>query len=163
MRKKSPLHEMPIQSKLQMIHVERILLSFLVAWSSSLLGLFVVFHSQKPVENYYSADPSGDMIRAMLLFGFVSFLCIGVAWLLIAIPYYVAILRHCTRKSLMLHSLVAGFAGFLFMMIATQLLPVDGKSWTLTAPIAFVAGFLGAMMTRHDLLFPKSSKKSRTR
>jgi len=139
-----------------MIHAKRLLISFVVAWASSVLGLVVASSLQKPVENYYSADPLGDSIRVGLLFGFFTLMCVGAAWVLVATPYYFVFLKNCRRWPLVIHSIVAGVSGFLFMMLATQMLPVDDKSWRFTSPIAFAVAFFGAIMTRYDLFLPET-------
>lgn len=139
-----------------MIHIKRLLLSFGLAWIASILGLFVAVRFQEPVENFHSADPIGDAIRSGLLVAYFTLMCVGAAWVLVATPYYFMFLRNCSRWPLILHSLVAGVSGFGLMRLATQLLPVDDKSWTFTSPIAFAAGFFGAMMIRYELFLPKS-------
>jgi hypothetical protein len=139
-----------------MIHIKRLIISFGAAWVSSILGLLVVGNLQKPVENFYSSDPFGDSLRLGLLFALFTFMCVGAAWVLVATPYYFLFLRNCRRLSLMLHSLVAGFFGFLFMILATQILPVDDNCWRFFAPIAFAVGLFGALMTRYDLLVTKT-------
>jgi hypothetical protein len=139
-----------------MIHIKRLLLSFGSAWVASILGLLVAGRFQEPVENFHSADPFGDSIRWGLLYVYFTLMCVGAAWVLVATPYYFVFLRNCGRWPLILHSLVAGVSGFLFMMLATQMLPVDDKSWRFTSPIAFAVGFFGALMARYDLFLPKT-------
>ena len=143
-----------------MIHTKRLLISFVVAWVSAIFGLIVASSLQKPVESYYSADPFGDLIRVGLLFGFFTLMCVGAAWVLVVTPYYFVFLKNCTRWPLILHSLVAGVSGFLFMMLATQILPVDDKSWRFTSPIAFAVGLLGAIVARYDLFLPKTKQEA---
>jgi len=139
-----------------MIHIKRLLISFGVAWIASIVGLIVVGNLQEPVENYHSADPLGDSIRGALLFAYFTLMCVGAAWVLVATPYYFVFLRNCGKWSLMVNAIVAGLLGFLFMILATQLLPVDDKSWRYFSPIAFAVGLLGAVATRYDVLLPKS-------
>jgi hypothetical protein len=139
-----------------MIHIKRLFLSFGSAWVASILGLLVAGRFQEPVENFHSADPFGDSIRWGLLLAYFTLMCVGAAWVLVAIPYYFVFLRKCGKWPLIMHSLVAGVSGFLLMMIATQMLPVDDKSWRFTSPIAFVVGFFGAIMTRYGLFLPKT-------
>lgn len=139
-----------------MIHAKRLLLSFGTAWVLSIAGLLVVGIFTQPVANAYSADPTGDALRAFLVIATASLMCVGAAFGLIGIPYYFLFLGTCGRWSLILHSLVAGASGFLFMILATQWLPVANDSWRLTSPVAFAAGFCGAIMTRRDLFFTKT-------
>ena len=141
-----------------MIHVKRLLLSFGAAWIASNLGLLVAGSFQEPVKNFHSVDPFGDSIRWGLLFAYFTFMCVGAAWVLVATPYYFVFLRHCRIWPLLLHSLVAGVSGFLFMMLATQMLPVEGKSWRFLSPIAFAVGLFGAITTRYDLFLPKTKQ-----
>jgi len=131
-----------------MIHIKRLFLSFGAAWVASILGLLVAGSFQEPVENYHSADPFGDSIRWGLLFAYFTLMCVGAAWVLVAIPYYFVFLRNCSIRSLIPHSLVAGACGFFFMMLATQILPVEDKSWRFFSPIAFAVGLFGAIVTR---------------
>lgn len=138
-----------------MIHAKRLLLSFGTAWGLSIAGLMVVRIFTQPVANAYSADPTGDALRALLVIATASLMCVGAAFVLIGIPYYFLFLRNCGRWALILHSLVAGTSGFLFMILATPWLPVANDSWRLTSPVAFATGFCGAIMTRRDLLFKK--------
>jgi len=113
---------------------------------------------QKPVKSFSSNYQIGDAALWWWLSAYFTFLCVGAAWLLVATPYYFLFLRNCKRKSLILHSIFAGFAGFFFMILATQLLPKADDSWRFLAPIAFAAGLCGVIVSRLDLFDPRTKQ-----
>jgi hypothetical protein len=141
-----------------MKHLRRLLVSLGAAWGLSIAALLGIGFLSESARTARSADLISEFFQALLLFGFYSLLCIGAAWVLLAVPYYFLFLQNCKKWPLILHSLIAGTFGFGFMMLATQILPITHDSWRFTSPIAFAAGLFGTIMVRYDLFLTKTRK-----
>lgn len=137
-----------------MIHLKRLLISFFAAWGLSIAALLGVVYLPETGREVHRADPTGDWLQVLRLLSAATFMCVGAAWMLIAVPFYFSCLRDCGRLVLFQNAVVAGMIGFLFMVFATRILPVAEASSMVTAPIAFVVAFCGVLVMRCDLIFP---------
>lgn len=121
-------------------------LAFLSTWAASVVGLVCVGIASEIRRDRYTANPVQEFIQVIALYGIYSGLCVGAAWILVAVPYYGVFLRGERPRSAKWHALVAGFLGFGFMVFATRFLPVADNSWHYAAPVGSVAASVGILV-----------------
>lgn len=131
-----------------MRHLATILIAFVAAWFVATVGLLGFALIYDLGSGSHPADAIGTVLATSLGYAYFSFLCVGAAWLIVAIPYYLLFMRGSVEGRFWLHAVTAGVLGAVFMRLATLFLPVADSSWRVTVPIAFVVGLMSVVIAK---------------